>query len=239
MVFNFHARKTVSLQISLGLRMKIFPGLPSIVNQILPRREATWAKTEAEYLGIGPIRILTAPVELAPELKVGLPADFAVNIEKYFSNPDRHATGDDLVLEGVTDEIVGGDCSADSPCWMFGLTQDQLGYVLPMAEWRQGCNRPIPEEDCDEAFAAGALDYSDAMSGEACQKIRLNPESARREYEELYGEKITNTVLATCKHGQLTGTLFGYPAEHYEEINAGGWNIAADYINAVQRMMEE
>jgi hypothetical protein len=216
---------------------ELFPGLPDVVNRLVPRREATWAETETIYLGIGPIRIITFPGELAPELKVGLPADFSDNVAKYFRNPDRHATGDDLVLEGVTDMLVGGDCSPDSPCWMFGLTQDQLGYSVPMPEWRQGCNRPIPVEDCAEAFAAGALDYPDAMAGETCRIIAEDSETAKQEYEAQYGEKIAALVMSVCKHGQLTGTLFGYPPEHYEEINAGGWNIAADYINAVERMM--
>ena len=60
-------------------------------------------RSVVKYLGLGPLKILTIPGELAPELGAGLPQDFddPAATSKYFANPEQHATGKDYVVPGV------------------------------------------------------------------------------------------------------------------------------------------
>lgn len=53
-------------------------------------------------------------------------------------------------------------------CWYFGLTQDELGYVFPISDWRIGCLDAFNQTFCDSAD----LTYpGDSMSGEACEVL--------------------------------------------------------------------
>ena len=72
----------------------------------LPFRVGNYMQSNVSYLQIGPLKFLTIPGELCPELATGLPADFdtAEGTSKYFRNPTEHAVGREYTMPGVRQE---------------------------------------------------------------------------------------------------------------------------------------
>jgi hypothetical protein len=88
-------------------------------------------KTEMDFLGVGPIRILSVPGELLPELAVGgfdgshtnigNSEDPIVDLEQP-NAPDLAAAPAGPYLK----ERMGGAHN-----WILGLGNDELGYIIP------------------------------------------------------------------------------------------------------------
>lgn len=106
-------------------------------------------------------------------------------------------------------------------CWVLGLTNDELGYMVPKSDWRQGCDPKLIS--CDKL----PLEYPDSMSGKECDWFLNNEEEAKRKYGSHF-----YSIRWICNNGQI------YQARrHYEETNGVGWNFADDYFAAVRRVL--
>jgi hypothetical protein len=177
----------------------------------LPYRVGNWMETEAKFIKLGPIRFLTIPGELAPELSTGLPRDFDFpsSVSKYYDEPELHVTGAAYTMPGVAMTMIG-DCSPESPCWIFGLTQDEIGYMFPISDWKIKCTA----DDCLALYEKGALSYPDSASGYQCKNITEKPSAAYDYYLNNWDLDTWTKVNNTCVFGQM----YGQVDDHYEEV---------------------
>lgn len=187
---------------------------------LVQMRLGEYFETETALVDFGPVKILTAPAEIPPELFVGLPADFNTNPEKYYRNPDFHAYGKDYVIPGNAKEIL--NCDSSKSCWLVGLGGDELGYMVPISDIRFRCT--FSNAECDKLPLTFKKHYS--MSGSDCRWVIENIEEARRRY----GEHASN-IIYICTYG-----LIEQAQHHYEETNGMGWNLASDWIRAVKKL---
>ena len=178
----------------------------------LPFRVGNFMETEIKYLKLGPMKFFTIPGELAPELSVGLPLNFDLpsSIPLYYDEPEKHVTGQAYTMPGVLADMVG--CSPDEPCWVFGLTQDEIGYMFPLSDWKILCT--ASEEECASMHESGALAYIDSASGVQCKNLTDYPIPNQEYYVSNYDYSTWNMVNHTCVYGTLTGQA----SDHYEEV---------------------
>jgi hypothetical protein len=199
----------------------------------VPQRVGDFASLIISYLRLGPLRFVTLPGEFSPELVIGVPRDFDTpeGTAKYFKRPDLHPVGPDFTLPGTVFAML--NCTKTSPCFVLGLTGDEMGYVMPICDWRLACLGS--EEDCLADYNAGAMTYPDSMSGERCNEIVEDVEGERRDLTVRYGADTANRVVNACLYGQVRQAAEA--SQHYEEINSGGWNGAGDYFKGLSAMM--
>ena len=190
----------------------------------LPYRVGNFMQTEAKYLKLGPMKFITIPGELAPELSIGLPLNFNLpsSIPLYYDEPEVHATGEAYSMPGVVADMIG--CSPTEPCWFFGLTQDEIGYIFPLSDWRILCT--ASEEECASMHESGALAYIDSASGYQCKNITDHPSASEQYYVSNYGFETWNYINRTCVYGTLTGEA----DDHYEEVYNILLYLNYDYI---------
>jgi hypothetical protein len=181
-----------------------------------PVRLGEYIKTELLYVRFGGMKWITAPAEVPPELFIGLPVDFGI---KYYQNPQYHAVGENYTLPGVGRSIL--KCGGNDSCWMIGLGQDELGYMVPISDIRFKCI--LPASVCKEL----SLTFADSMSGDSCKRIIEDPTWAMEFYKEKYP-----FMKQICTIG-----LLDRAQSHYEETNGCGWNLANDYMNALRRVV--
>ena len=97
--------------------------------QILDDDNMPWIRTEVDLLKVGPLRLLTMPGEITPELVIGGYDGSRVNSsEVEFVAADNPNPPD---LSGAPagpylKERLGGELA-----WVLGLGNDELGYLLP------------------------------------------------------------------------------------------------------------
>jgi hypothetical protein len=180
------------------------------------------------YLTIGSgIAMVMMPAEMAGELVIGLPAEFRTDPARWYDEPlDRHAFGDALQTPGyIRNRVVA------THLFTVGLGNDELGYVLPISDWRVFCVADLltgQEGTCAALHAAGAIEYPDSVAGATCKRLAEDP-SAGETLEATYGPDVRQAVEASCAYGQALGEAVG----HYEETNAAGWDLAEDILAAV------
>lgn len=203
-------------------------------------------QSETKYLNIGGnFKWITIPGELCPELATGLPQDFdtPIGTTKYFKQPNEHAVGKEYTIPGVCRQtlfilqrnpssVSNGShiqalmsmlqCDEANPCWVSGLTQDEVGYMFPISDWRLKCTAG---ENCTHLYQIGALNftgtslthsypslvpithnnysisYADSMAGSACKKIVDYPAAAKLDYTYQFGADVWNAINHTCFYG--------------------------------------
>jgi hypothetical protein len=185
-------------------------------------------RSSVGYLTIGSdIAMVMMPAEMAGELVVGLPADFRTDPERWYAEPlDLHAFGADFQTPGFIRDRV-----AATHLFTIGLGNDELGYVLPISEWRVYCVADLLTGEpgtCAALNLAGAIEYPDAVAGATCKALAEDP-SVGDALEATYGPDVRLAVEASCRYGQALGEAVG----HYEETNAAGWDLAEDILAAV------
>ena len=126
--------------------------------------------------------------------------------------------------------------------WALGLTQDELGYMIPLSDWRIFC--VADEEDlggadgtCKQLKDAGIIDYEDydknswAISGARCKEIIENPEVLEM---PPYTDVPNGGQMAynSCYYGQLWNDADG----HYEETLSPSWDFADDWTQTVKAL---
>jgi len=187
----------------------------------LPLRLGEFAKTITILVDFGPLKWLTAPAEIPPEFFIGLPSDFITTTNSYYLNPEWHAVGENYTLPGYGKQFL--NCSNSTSCWIIGLGMDELGYMVPMSDFRVRCM--FSEAECKKL----PLTYPDSMSGKECKWVVENVDEAKRKY----GSNAPS-IIFLCTYALMDQAKF-----HYDETNSFGWGLGEDWINAVKRLVNK
>jgi len=179
-------------------------------------------KSAVEYVRIGPVGMMFLPGEIPGELTVGLPALFRSTPQTWYEEPPgTHAFGDDYTVPGYAARRM-----SDRYEWMIGLGSDQMGYFVPLSNYRVLCLADALGATgvCGGLHAAGLIEYPDAIAGATCKRITETP----GEFAE-YPPEVVEVIALSCRYGQAWGEAQG----HYEETNSAGWDIAQDMMDAI------
>ncbi len=189
-------------------------------------RKGDHLRTAVEYVRIGPVGMMFLPGEIPGELTIGLPAEFRVTPEKWYEEPaGRHAFGDDFRIPGYTIKRM-----SDRYKWTIGLGSDQLGYFVPISNFRVFCiaDALAGPGTCAGLNALGFIEFPDSVAGATCKAITEDP-SLLAGYPPLAAQ----AVAGSCRYGQAFDEADG----HYEETNAAGWDLSQDMMDAVGRLL--
>jgi hypothetical protein len=195
-------------------------------------------------LEIGDLSLLFLPGEVTGELVIGLPAEVRTDPERWQDEaPTRHVSPAALEIPGYVKRLMPGRLR-----WVAGLGNDELGYILPLADYRVKCvadqlGRP---GTCATLHAAGVIEFADGVAGATCKAI-ADREAGSGDREARIADReagiadrrsgngtgsVHEAVLASCRYGQALGEAAG----HYEETNSVGWDAAQDLFDAVARL---
>lgn len=195
-------------------------------------------RSEVVYVHLGPVEMLTIPGEAAPELVHGLPTDFMADPNgTYYPFPEdivNHAPAASYTTPGYVRQML-----TEPHRWTLGLTEDAMGYIFPISDWRLMCIADLPDFGgapglCDAMFNAGILDGQDPsglswISGQRCKDILDDPTLlGASPYTDVPGGG--QMAALSCQLAQVVGE----PEDHYEETVAVGWDIAADWVEAAR-----
>ena len=173
-------------------------------------------KTAVEYVRIGPVGMMFLTGEVPGEVTIGLPAGFRTTPEDWYAEaPGNHTFGADFTTPGYVLSRM-----SDTYKWTIGLGSDQLGYHVPIANFRALCvgDEVSGPGTCATLFANGSIEYPDSVAGTTCKELTENP---------VPGTPFL--VAASCRYGQALGEANA----HYEETNSAGWDLVEDMLNAV------
>ncbi|KAA1191830.1 hypothetical protein F0M18_09860 [Pseudohalioglobus sediminis] len=185
-------------------------------------------RSQLAHLDFGDVGILWMPGELPPELVHGLPDDFAsAPAEKYYREPHLHAVGADYVLPGHLLSLAD-----ESLTLTVGLGTDQIGYYVPVADYRLRCLDLVLTggASCADLAARGVIESPEYISGATCQAITDDPAALTALGDD------AEAVATICRYGQGLGRELGEPEGHYEETNAAGWDMVDDIWAAARRL---
>ncbi len=185
-------------------------------------------RTQLAHLDLGDVGMLWMPGELPPELVHGLPADFnTAPPEKYYTEPHLHAVGAAYKLPGYLLSLV-----EESTTLTVGLGGDQIGYYVPVDEYRLSClDLVLPGgASCSDLAARGVIEDPQWIGGRTCKTITDDPSALAALGAD------ADAVAAICRYGQGLGRELGEPENHYEETNAAGWDMIDDIWAAAQRL---
>lgn len=185
-------------------------------------RDGDHLRSAVEYVRIGPVGMMFLPGEIPGELTAGLPSGFRASPQDWYEEPPgRHAFGDDYRIPGYTLRRM-----SDRYKWTVGLGSDQLGYFIPLTNYRVYCvaDAFVGPGTCAALNAAGIIEFPDSVAGATCKAITEDP-SLVGGYPPPYGQ----LVAASCRYGQALGEADG----HYEETNSAGWDMVEDMMRAV------
>ena len=188
-------------------------------------RAGDHARTRVAYLRIGPVGTMWLPAEVLPESTNGLPAGYDAQPASWHELAlSLHANGADYVTSGYAKNRMD-----DEYRWIVGLGNDELGYAVPLSDYRVLC---VADEltgepgTCAGLHAAGIIEYPDAVAGSTCKAVTEDPSLL-----EAYGPA-AEAIAASCRYGQALGEA----DDHYEETNSAGWDVEADLLAAVARL---
>lgn len=178
-------------------------------------------------LSLGSVGFMFMPGELPPELVIGLPDDFATNVDAYYDEPELHATGADYTIPGNLLSLVDYDVT-----FTIGLGTDELGYFVPISDYRLKClDIALPAgAHCADLFERGVIEGADFIGGKTCARITDDPDELAALGDD------GPAVAAICRYGQGLGAEISEPDGHYEETNAAGWDIVTDLWAAAKRL---
>jgi hypothetical protein len=162
------------------------------------------------------------PGEVPGELANGLPSAFRSTPENWYAEaPGRHAFGADYQIPGYVTQRM-----SDSYEWTIGLGSDQIGYFVPLSNYRVLCVADVfaGPGTCAALHAAGFIEFPDAVAGATCKRITEDPSQLGA-----YPPPVAEAIAGSCRYGQALGEA----QAHYEETNSAGWNIAQDMLDAV------
>lgn len=173
-------------------------------------------KTAVEYLKIGPVGMMFLTGEIPSELTIGLPSAFRTEPESWYDeDPGSHAFGADYTIPGFVRQRM-----SDAYEWTVGLGSDQLGYHVPISNFRVLCvgDEIVGEGTCASLYDEGSIEFPDSVAGATCKDYIDNPDPNNPAF-----------VVASCRYGQALGEA----DSHYEETNSAGWDLVEDMMNAV------
>ena len=211
---------------SAGMELVDDPWITPVLGSQITRGDVL--QTRLAHLDLGDVGILWMPGELPPELVNGLPADFnTAPPGKYYEQPHLHAVGSDYKLPGHLLSLVD-----ESTTLTVGLGGDQIGYYVPVDEYRLRClDLVMPGgASCKDLAARGVIEAPDWVGGRTCKTITDDPSALAALGAD------ADAVAAICRYGQGLGRELGEPEDHYEETNAAGWDMIDDLWAAAQRL---
>ena len=179
-------------------------------------------KSQIQHLSLGDVGFLFLPGEFPPELVRGLPSDYDTNPLKYVTqDASDHPLGAGYTFPGYLLNLV-----PDRQTFVVGLGGDELGYFVPHSDFRNICVGDLlaGAGTCAKAYAAGSIDHPDAVDGDRCERYAHTPPPASDPYGQV--------AVLSCIYGQVIGSEYGEPADHYEETNSAGWNLVDDVWKA-------
>jgi hypothetical protein len=185
-------------------------------------RNGDHLRSAVDYVRVGPVGMMFLPGEIPGELTAGLPAGFRTSPGNWYEEPPgRHAFGADYRIPGYTLRRM-----SDRYKWTVGLGSDELGYFIPISNFRVYCvaDAFVGPGTCAALNAAGIIEHPDSVAGSTCKAITEDP-SLIGAYPAPYGQ----LVAASCRYGQALGEADG----HYEETNSAGWDMVEDMMRAV------
>lgn len=184
-------------------------------------------RTRLTRLDLGDVGFMFMPGELPPELVVGLPDDFETAPDQYYREPELHAVGEEYQFPGHLLSLVDEDIT-----FTVGLGTDELGYFVPVADYRLKCLDLVMSggATCADLAARGVIPSPDYVDGATCDSITEDPSAL-----EALGDDGA-AVTALCRYGQALGRELGEPDGHYEETNAAGWDMIEDLWAAAERL---
>ncbi|MGH9134652.1 MAG: hypothetical protein ACRDZZ_11985 [Ilumatobacteraceae bacterium] len=187
-------------------------------------RAGDHARTNVAYLRIGPVGMMWLPAEVGPESTIGMPAGYVETPTNWHADDiGLHASGADYLTSGYVKNRM-----PDRYRWIVGLGNDELGYAVPLSDYRVRCvaDQLAGPGTCAALFGAGAIEYPDAVAGTTCKAVTEDPSLLAN-----YGAA-AEAIAASCKYGQALGEA----NDHYEETNSAGWDLEADILAAVARL---
>lgn len=190
-----------------------------------PIRSGDHTRSAVSLLQIGDLSLAFLPGEVPGELVIGLPTDIRRAPAQWAAErPDQHVAPERLEIPGYVKRVMPGRWT-----WAVGLGNDELGYILPIADYRVLCvaDKLSGPGACSRLHAAGAIDFPDAVAGARCKALVEQPDAAAA-----LPDGAREAVLASCRYGQALGRAAG----HYEETNSAGWDVAADMIAALSQL---
>lgn len=198
-------------------------GLAAQDDPLLGRvRVGDHVRTDAAYLRIGPVGTMWLPAEVGPESTIGLPAGYHDTPEMWHGDSlDLHAVGTDYVTSGYVKNRM-----SDAYRWVVGLGNDELGYAVPLSDYRVYCVADAltgADGTCAALHAGGVIEYPDAVAGATCKAVTEDPSLLAG-----YGP-YAEAIAASCRYGQALEEA----EDHYEETNSAGWDLETDILAAV------
>ena len=184
-------------------------------------RAGDHTRSQAAYLRIGPVGAMFIPAEIGAESTIGLPAGYLDSPATWhLDDPALHAFGAEYTTVGYVKNRMH-----DRYRWIVGLGNDEMGYVVPLADYRVMCvaDDLVGPGTCAALHAAGLIEFPDAVAGATCKAVTEDPSLLAA-----YGPA-AEAIAASCKYGQALGEA----NDHYEETNSVGWDIEADILAAV------
>ncbi len=178
-------------------------------------------RSQVAYLRIGPVGMMWLPAEMLAESTIGLPAGYHDEPGTWhLDDLSLHASGTDYVPSGYVKNRMD-----DEFRWVVGLGNDELGYAVPLSDYRVLC---VADElagpgTCAALYNAGAIEFPDAVAGSTCKAITEDPSLLAG-----YGPAAP-AIAGSCRYGQALGEA----NDHYEETNSLGWDLEADILRAV------
>ncbi|MEJ2523580.1 MAG: hypothetical protein P8080_12020, partial [Gammaproteobacteria bacterium] len=188
-----------------------------------PFRLGNHLQSAVEYVRVGPVGMMFMPGEIPSELTIGLPAGFRATPEDWYEEPiGRHAFGAEYTIPGYARNRM-----ADPYKWTIGLGSDQLGYFVPLSNYRVFCiaDAFAGPGTCAVLNSIGVIEFPDAIAGSTCKAITEDP-SLLAGYPSA---EIAEIVAGSCRYGQALDEADG----HYEETNSAGWDLVEDMMGAV------
>jgi hypothetical protein len=187
-------------------------------------RRGDHVASAVEYVRIGPVGMMFLPGEVPSEVTRGLPAGFRSSPERWYAEPrELHAFGDAFTTGGYVLRHM-----RDRYRWTIGLGSDELGYFVPLSNFRVRCvaDEFAGEGTCALLHAIGAIDFPDSLAGTTCKRVTEDPASIT------WGEPIRTAIVASCRYGQALGEARG----HYEETNSASWDLVPALLEAVRQV---
>lgn len=181
-------------------------------------------RSQVTHVRIGPVGLMFIPAEIGPELTIGLPAGYDEDPSSWHADDlALHAAGADYRTVGYVKNRMDGRYR-----WIVGLGNDELGYVVPLADFRVRCvaDQLVGPGTCGALHAAGLIEHPDAVAATTCKAVTEDPTLLGG-----FGDA-AEAIAASCRYGQALGEAL----DHYEETNSAGWDLEADVLAAVARL---
>ena len=178
--------------------------------------------TQVAYLRIGSIGTMWLPAEIGAESTMGLPAGYHADPALWHSaDLSLHASGEAYATSGFVKNRM-----SDEYRWVVGLGNDELGYAVPLADYRVYCvaDALAGPGTCQALNALGFIEYPDSIAGATCKAITEDPTLLGA-----YPPQVAQAIAGSCQYGQA----FDEAEDHYEETNSAGWDLEGDILAAV------